>query len=61
MIVVWSNCVWVIGQLCCELFFNIVYVGVIDVLIEVLEEDEDMGVCEDVKLFLLRVGDFRGL
>ncbi|MGD1805237.1 HEAT repeat domain-containing protein [Dapis sp. BLCC M126] len=56
-----SNCAWAIGQLCRELPSNIVYAGAIDALIESLEEDEDMGVREDAKSSLLRVGDPRGL
>ncbi len=44
-----------------ELPNNIVYAGAIDALIEALEEDEDMGVREDAKSSLLRVGDPRGL
>ncbi|MGK7919680.1 MAG: HEAT repeat domain-containing protein [Trichodesmium sp.] len=56
-----SNCAWAIGQLCRELPSNVVYAGAIDALIEALEEDEDMGVREDAKSSLLRVGDPRGL
>ncbi len=56
-----SNCAWAIGQLCRELPSNIVYAGAIDALIEALEEDKDMGVREDAKSSLLRVGDPRGL
>ena len=56
-----SNCAWAIGQLCRELPSNIVYAGAVDALIEALEEDEDMGVREDAKSSLLRVGDPRGL
>ena len=56
-----SNCAWAIGQLCRELPSNIVYAGAFDALIEALEEDEDMGVREDAKSSLLRVGDPRGL
>lgn len=56
-----SNCAWAVGQLCRELPSNIVYASAIDALIEVLEEDEDMGVREDAKSSLLRVGDPRGL
>lgn len=56
-----SNCAWAIGQLCRELPSNVVYAGAIDSLIEALEEDEDMGVREDAKSSLLRVGDPRGL
>ena len=56
-----SNCGWAIGQLCRELPSNVVYAGAIDSLIEALEEDPDMGVREDAKSSLLRVGDPRGL
>jgi HEAT repeat protein len=56
-----SNCAWAIGQLCRELPSNVVYAGAIDSLIEALEEDPDMGVREDAKSSLLRVGDPRGL
>ena len=55
-----SNCAWALGQLCRELPSNIVYAGAIDGLIEALE-DEEMGVREDAKASLLRVGDPRGL
>lgn len=56
-----SNCAWSLGQLCRELPSNVVYAGAIDSLIEALEEDTDMGVREDAKSSLLRVGDPRGL
>ena len=56
-----SNCAWAIGQLCRELPSNVVYATAIDALIESLEEDPDMGVKEDAKSSLLRVGDPRGL
>lgn len=56
-----SNSAWAIGQLARELPNNVVYAGAIDALIESLEEDEDMGVREDAKSSLLRVGDPRGL
>ena len=56
-----SNCAWSLGQLCRELPSNVVYAGAIDALIQVMEEDEDMGVREDAKASLLRVGDPRGL
>lgn len=61
MAAVRSNCAWAIGQLCRELPSNIVYAGAIDGLILALEEDRDMGVREDAKASLLRVGDPRGL
>jgi HEAT repeat protein len=56
-----SNCAWSLGQLCRELPSNAVYAGAIDGLIEAFAEDEDMGVQEDAKAALLRVGDPRGL
>jgi HEAT repeat protein len=56
-----SNCAWALGQLCREMPSNVVYAGAIDGLIEALEEDQDMGVREDAKSSLLRVGDPRGL
>ncbi|MFB2923925.1 MULTISPECIES: HEAT repeat domain-containing protein [Aerosakkonema] len=56
-----SNCAWALGQLCRELPSNVVYAGAIDALIMALEEDVDMGVREDAKASLLRVGDPRGL
>jgi len=56
-----SNCAWSLGQLCRELPSNAVYAGAIDGLIEAFAEDEDMGVREDAKAALLRVGDPHGL
>lgn len=56
-----SNCAWSLGQLCRELPSNVVYAGAIDGLIQALEEDEDMGVREDAKASLLKVGDPRAL
>ncbi len=56
-----SNCAWALGQLAREMPSNVVYAGVIDSLLEALEEDEDMGVGEDAKASLLRVGDPRAL
>ena len=56
-----SNCAWALGQLCRELPSNVVYAGAIDALLLALEEDRDMGVREDAKASLLRVGDPRGL
>ena len=56
-----SNCAWSLGQLCRELPSNAIYAGAIDGLIEAFAEDEDMGVKEDAKAALLRVGDPRGL
>ncbi|WP_159790431.1 HEAT repeat domain-containing protein [Sodalinema gerasimenkoae] len=56
-----SNCAWALGQICRELPSNVVYAGAIDSLLEALQEDEDMGVQEDARSSLLRVGDPRGL
>ena len=56
-----SNCAWAIGQLCRELPLNVVYATAIDALIEALVEDEDLGVKDDARSALLRVGDPRGL
>jgi HEAT repeat protein len=56
-----SNCAWSLGQICRELPSNAVYAGAIDALIEAFAEDEEMGVREDAKAALLKVGDPRGL
>lgn len=56
-----SNCAWSVGQLCRELPSNVVYVTAIDALIEALVEDVDLGVKEDAKGALLKVGDPSGL
>jgi HEAT repeat protein len=56
-----SNCAWSLGQLCRELPSNAVYAGAVDGLLEAYAEDEDMGVREDAKAALLKVGDPRGL
>lgn len=56
-----SNCAWTIGELCRELPLNVVYATAIDALIEALVEDEDLGVKEDAKSALLKVGDPRGI
>ncbi len=61
MAAVRSNCAWSLGQLCRELPSNAVYAGAIDGLIEAFAEDEDMGVQEDARAALLKVGDPRGL
>jgi HEAT repeat protein len=50
-----------LGQLCRELPSNIVYATAIDALIEAFVEDEEMGVREDAKASLLKVGDPRAL
>ncbi len=56
-----SNCAWSIGQLCRELPSNVVYATAIDSLIESLVEDEDLGVKDDARVAILKVGDPRGL
>lgn len=56
-----SNCAWSIGQLCRELPSNVVYATAVDALIQSFAEDEDLGVREDAKTALLRLGDPRGL
>lgn len=56
-----SNCAWSVGQLCRELPSNVIYATAIDALIEVFAEDEDLGVREDAKLAMLKLGDPRGL
>lgn len=56
-----SNCAWSVGQLCRELPSNVVYATAIDALIEAFAEDEELGVREDAKLSMLKVGDPRGL
>ncbi|MGI0480138.1 HEAT repeat domain-containing protein [Geminocystis sp. CENA526] len=56
-----SNAAWTIGKLCRELPYNVVYATAIDALIEALVEDEDLGVKEDAKMALLKLGDPRGL
>lgn len=56
-----SNCAWSLGQLCKELPSNVVYATGIDALIETFAEDPDLGVREDARTAILRVGDTRGL
>lgn len=56
-----SNCAWSIGQLCRELPSNAIYAAAIDALVEAFVEDEEMGVREDAKTAVLKVGDPRGL
>jgi HEAT repeat protein len=56
-----SNCAWSIGQLCRELPSNVIYATAIDALIEAFAEDEELGVREDAKTAMLKVGDPRGL
>ncbi|ELS00644.1 HEAT repeat-containing protein [Xenococcus sp. PCC 7305] len=56
-----SNCAWAIGKVCRELPSNVIYATAIDALIESLVEDEDLGVKDDARAAILRVGDSRGL
>jgi HEAT repeat protein len=56
-----SNCAWSVGQLCRELPSNVVYATAIDALIEALVEDVDLGVKEDARGALLKLGDPLGL
>jgi HEAT repeat protein len=56
-----SNCAWAIGQLCREMPSNVVYATAIDALIEAFAEDEELGVREDARAAMLKVGDPRGL
>lgn len=56
-----SNCGWAVGQLCRELPSNVVYATAVDALIEAFAEDEDMGVREDARAAVLKLGDPRGL
>lgn len=56
-----SNCAWSVGQLCRELPSNVVYATAIDALIEAFAEDPELGVREDAKAAVLKLGDTRGL
>jgi HEAT repeat protein len=56
-----SNCAWAVGQLCRELPSNVVYHTAIDALIEAFAEEDDLGVREDARTAILKVGDTRGL
>jgi HEAT repeat protein len=56
-----SNCAWSLGQICREMPSNVIYATAIDALIEALVEDDDVGVKEDARAALLRVGDPNGL
>lgn len=61
MAAVRSNCAWSLGQLCREMPSNVIYATAVDALIEALVEDEDVGVKEDARAALLRIGDPNGL
>jgi HEAT repeat protein len=56
-----SNCAWSVGELCRELPSNPIYGAAIDALLEAIVEDSDLGVQEDARGALLKVGDPRGL
>jgi HEAT repeat protein len=56
-----SNCAWAIGELCRELPSNVIYATAVDGLIEAFAEDDDMGVREDARMAVLKLGDPRGL
>ena len=56
-----SNCAWALGQLCRELPSNVIYATAVDALIESFAEDEDLGVREDARAAVLKLGDTRGL
>ncbi|NET31253.1 MAG: HEAT repeat domain-containing protein [Cyanothece sp. SIO1E1] len=56
-----SNCAWALGQLCRELPSNEAYTDAIAALLKTFAEDEDVGVREDAKAAILKVGDPHGL
>jgi HEAT repeat protein len=56
-----SNSAWSVGQLCRELPSNVVYATAVDALLEAFVEDPELGVREDAKAALLKLGDPRGL
>jgi HEAT repeat protein len=56
-----SNCAWTVGQLCREMPSNVVYATAVDALIETFAEDEDLGVKEDARAAILKLGDPRGI
>lgn len=56
-----SNCAWAVGQLCRDLPSNVIYATAIDALIEAFAEDGDLGVQEDARTAILKLGDTRGL
>jgi HEAT repeat protein len=55
-----SNCAWALGQLCQAIAVNDTYRQGIEALITALS-DADLGVQEDAKSALLKLGDPRGL
>ncbi len=56
-----SNCAWALGQLCRDLPSNAIYAGAVDGLIEALVEDRELGIKEDARSALLKLGDSRAL
>ncbi len=56
-----SNSGWSLGQICRDLPSNIIYATAIDALIESLVEDPEMGVRDDARAALLKLGDSRAL
>jgi len=56
-----SNCAWALGQLCRELPSGGAYQGSIEALLEAFTEDEDLGVREDARAAILKLGDPHGL
>lgn len=55
-----SNSAWSLGQLCQVIEKHAVYTQGVDALIKALQ-DEELGVQEDAKSSLLKLGDVRGL
>jgi len=55
-----SNCAWALGQLAREIPLSEDYTNTVNALLRALK-DEDLGVQEDAKAALLRIGDPRGL
>lgn len=55
-----SNCAWALGQLAREIPLNQVYSQAVNALIAALH-DSDMGVREDARTSLLKLGDPKGL
>ncbi|MEM1427757.1 MAG: HEAT repeat domain-containing protein, partial [Cyanobacteria bacterium P01_H01_bin.130] len=56
-----GNCAWSLGQLCRDLPSNAIYAGAVDALIEALVEDEELGIKDDARSALLKLGDARAL
>ncbi len=55
-----SNCAWALGHACRKIPLGPLYTQAIDQLIAALR-DSDMGVQEDAKAALFKLGDARGL